>query len=121
MDDAEFVRGPQRLGDLLRDRQRLVERNRPAGEAFGEICSLHEFHDQRGRGACLFEAVDLRDVRVIQRRQRFRLALEPHQPIGIAGERFRQHLQRDVAIEFAVARPIHLAHSACPERAEDFE
>ena len=37
------------------------------------------------------------------------------------GDRLRQDLDRDVAVEFRVARTIHLAHSASTERACDFE
>ena len=36
MDDALLVRGFERLGDLLRDRQRLVERHRPSRDASRE-------------------------------------------------------------------------------------
>ena len=36
MDDALLVRGFERLGDLPRDRQRFVERQRPARDALGE-------------------------------------------------------------------------------------
>ena len=36
MDDALLVRRLERLGDLPRDRQRLVERDRAARDAIGE-------------------------------------------------------------------------------------
>ena len=59
MDDALLVRGFERLGDLPRDGQRLVERDRPARDALGQVFALDELHDQarvtaagspRGRG-----------------------------------------------------------------------
>ena len=61
------------------------------------------------------------DVRVIQRRQRLRLAREPRQPIGIAGEGVRQDFERDVAIELRIARAVHLAHPAGAQQRENFE
>ena len=47
MNDAVLVRGFERLGDLLRDRQRLVERNRPLRDAVGERRSLDQLHHER--------------------------------------------------------------------------
>ena len=54
-----------------------------------------------------------------QRRDRLRLALEPRQRVGIRGERLRQHLDRDVALELRVPRPVDLPHPARAERRED--
>ena len=68
----------------------------------------------------LFEAVDVRDVRVIEGRQRLRFACEPRQPVGVAGERVGQDLQRDVAIELGIARAEHLAHPAGADAGDDF-
>ena len=51
MDDPLFVRGFERLGDLLRDRQRLVERDRPARDPLREIVAFDQFHHERGDAA----------------------------------------------------------------------
>ena len=90
MDDVLLMRGFERLRDLLRDRQRLVEWNRATRDALRQILAFDEFHHQRA----IFEAMDLRDVRVIERCEGLRFALEAHQPIGIAGEQLWQDLQR---------------------------
>jgi hypothetical protein len=66
MDDALFVRGFQRLGDLSRDRQCLVERNRTACDALRQILALDEFHHEGVRSTGFLEAVDRRDVRMIE-------------------------------------------------------
>ena len=51
---------------------------------------------------------------------RLRLPLEPPQAIrSSADERRRQHLDRDVAFEPGIARPVDLAHAARAERRED--
>ena len=47
MDDPLLVRRRQRLGDLLRDWQRLVERNRSARDAVSEVFALDELHHER--------------------------------------------------------------------------
>ena len=84
VDDALLVRGFERLGDLLRDGQRLVERDRAARDALRRVVALDEFHHERGHAAAFFEAVDGGDVRMIQRGEDFRFALEPREPIGIS-------------------------------------
>ena len=63
MDDALLVRRFERLGDLLRDRHRLVERNRAARDPLRQILALDQFHDERAaRLPAFFESVDVRDV-----------------------------------------------------------
>ena len=54
-----------------------------------------------------------------QRRDRLGLALEPGERVGIRGEVRRQHLDRDVAVELRVSRPIDLAHAPRADRRED--
>ena len=46
MDDAALVRGLERLGDLAGDRDRLVERDRPAREARRQVLALDQLHDE---------------------------------------------------------------------------
>ena len=53
MDDPLLVRGFERLGDLLRDRQRLVERDRAARDPLRQILALDEFHHERGDAVAL--------------------------------------------------------------------
>ena len=100
MDDALLVRGFERLGDLPRDRQRFVERHRPAAAMrSASVLALDQFHHQRADAAGCLEPVDLRDVRVIQRRERLGLALRtaPAGPGRCANDSGRT-LMRDVAI-----------------------
>jgi hypothetical protein len=86
MDDPLFVRRFERLRDLFRDRPRLVERNRAARDPLREILAVDEFHHERGGAVALFEAKDPGDVRMVQRREHFRLALETGEPIVVSGE-----------------------------------
>ena len=50
MDDAKFVRRVQRVGDLLRDRQRLSKRDRSGSDAVRQRWTLDELHHERRRG-----------------------------------------------------------------------
>ena len=66
------------------------------------------------------EPVDLGNVRMIQRGERSRLALEACEPLGIVRECFRQDLQGDVAPQPRIARSIHLTHPAFAKFRDDF-
>jgi hypothetical protein len=56
---------------------------------------------------------------MIEGREHFGFALKPREPICIARERGRQDLDRDLALEFYVGRPIDLSHPAFPDRRGD--
>ena len=58
---------------------------------------------------------------MIQAAGRARFLLEPALAIGIARERRRQNLDRDLALQLRVAGAIDLPHAAGAEPAEDLE
>ena len=89
MDDAGLVRGLERLGDLPRDVERFADFDRtalrPLRDELGEGLPFDQLHHD---GSCVpgpLDAVDLRDVGMVEGRERFCLPLESRQPIGIAG------------------------------------
>ena len=47
------------------------------------------------------------------------LALESLKPLRIRGKHVGQELQRDIAPELGVPRPVHLAHAAGADGGED--
>jgi hypothetical protein len=51
MDDPSLMCGFQRLGDLLRDRQRLVQRDWRARNPLAEVLAFDQFHHQRARAS----------------------------------------------------------------------
>ena len=53
----------------------------------------------------------MRDVGMVQRRERLRFACESCQAIGVTREGVGQDLQRDVAIELQVTGAIDLSHT----------
>ena len=120
VNDAEVVRGFQRLRDLPRDRQCFVERYWSARNPLRQILSFDELHHQRRHAIGLFESVNVRDVRMIERCQHLCFAAETRQAIRIVGHRRQQHLDRDIAIQLRIARAIHLTHPTRAERGENF-
>ena len=67
----------------------------------------------------LAEVVDRQDVRVLDARERLGFTLEPREPLGIAGYRFRKNLDGDISLETLVARAVHLAHAAGADEVDD--
>ena len=94
MDDPLLVRGVERVGDLARDAERLGDRAAPASassasrrlQSILERLALDQLEHQRAHLALLLEAVDLRDVGMVQRGENPRFALEAGEPLGVGGE-----------------------------------
>ena len=61
--------------------------NAPSDDAIGQCRPFDEFHHQRGRSGGVFESVDVRDVRMIQRGEDLGFATEPCQPLWVMRER----------------------------------
>ena len=103
VDDPLLVCGFERLGDLLRDRQRLVERMAPSADPLRQVLAIDELHDERREPGGFLEPVDCGDVRMIQRRERLGLALEARQAFGSAANASGRTLDRDLAARLRVA------------------
>jgi len=58
---------------------------------------------------------------VIERRERFGLALESGQTIGIRSEIRWQGLDRHLPVKLGIRREIHHTHAATPEFAQDLK
>jgi hypothetical protein len=71
------------------------------------------------RPRALFEAVDLRNVGMVERRKRLRLVFEPGQPIGIVDQRVGEDFDRDLPIEMEITGAVDLTHAAGTERILD--
>jgi peroxiredoxin len=80
---------------------------------------FHQFHHQRADSAIFFEPVDRRNIRMIERCQHLRLALQSRQSIGVVEERRGKRLDGDVAIQSRIARAIDFAHAAGAQRSGD--
>ena len=120
MDDPLLVRGFERLGDLPRDGQGFGERHGSASNALRQILTFDKFHHEGGDAPALFDAVDRGDVWMVQGGEHFRFALKTREPIDLGREGRWQDLDRDLALESRVGRPIHLPHPAFPDRRRNF-
>ena len=118
----------------LRDRQRLVERDRPLRNALGQSSPFDQLHHEGTHAAALLETVDVRDVRMIQRGERPRLAREPRERSGsLANESGRTLIatSRSSLVSRArytspmppapMGRSLHRDRSGCPGRDSSFQ
>ena len=120
MDDALAMRFVERVGNLGGDRQRLVERQRPSFQPRGQRLALEMRHDQVVRAIDAANVVDAADVRMVQRGDRTRLALEASPRIGVAGDFTRKNFDGNRAIETSIVGFVDLTHAAGAQRADDF-
>jgi hypothetical protein len=66
VNDAFLVCRVERLGDLASRRQCLLQRQHTLGELIGQCRPLHQLKDQCAHTIGLFDAVDRRDVLMIE-------------------------------------------------------
>ena len=62
----------------------------------------------------------MRDVGVVEGGQHLRLPSETREAIRIVGDAGKQHLDRDLTIQFGVASAIDLAHTPRAEEGDNF-
>ena len=81
---------------------------------------LDQFHHQARRAVEAFDAVDVRDVLMIQRGQCLAFPFKSAEAFGIRGNELRQNLDRDVAAQPRIVCAVHRAHAAFAELGDDF-
>ncbi len=112
MHDAEPVSLVERIGHLRGDAHRRRERQRASREAIGERLALEVLEHQEIETGVLADVVQRADVRMIERGDGPRLALEAHAEVGVARDVGGEHFDGDQPIESSVTRPIDFAHAA---------
>jgi hypothetical protein len=85
------------LSDLGSNGVNVFNRKRPAIDLLAESLAFHELEGEKENSFGFLHRMKGDDVRVIQSRDRPRLAIEPVPPLGIRGEIGRKHLEGDVA------------------------
>ena len=108
MNDALLMRRFEGFGDLLRNRQRFVERHGSLSDTIRECRTVNQLHHERWSARRVLEAVNVGDVRVIQRGKQVGFPLEPRKSLGIVSKRVGQDFERDITPELCVAGPVHL-------------
>jgi hypothetical protein len=89
-------------------------------DPIGQRRAVDELHDEAHGPVAARDAIDMRDVRVVECGQRLGFLLEARDAVGIVGERGGKHLDRDVALELGIARAIDLARAAGADRFDNF-
>jgi hypothetical protein len=104
VNDPLFVCRLECLGDLAGDADGIANRQGPAVRCDGPIehqirerRAFNQFHDERVNGARVVEAIDLRDMRMIECGEHLGFAAEPRESFGIAGHGGGKNFQCEVA------------------------
>ena len=109
MNDALSVRRFEGFGDLLRDLERFVHRDRALLQSIRQRLAFDEFEHQKARARGLVDFMNRSDVGMIKRRQNLGFALESRDAVRITRELLRKDFDRDFALQLAVARTIDFA------------
>ena len=113
VDEPRGVRGVQRGRDLADDAGGAPGRERAlAPDERPEVVAGHVAHRDVGDAALLARVVDRDDVGVVDRRRDLRLAQEAAPDRRVLHERGGDDLQRDLAVERELRRPVHDPHAA---------
>ena len=85
--------------------------------------AIHQFEDENRHSlsarAALLDSVNRRNMRMIQRGEQARFALETCEAFGIGDEERRKDFARDVALQPQIAGAVNLTHAAGTERPDD--
>ena len=120
MDEAPAMGGVQGIGDLAAVAQHLIERQRSPLQPLRQRLSLEVFHDEEVDAVVTADVVERADVRVRERRDGLRFALETLAERRVGGQPGRQDLDGHIAAEPCVPAAIHFAHAARAGGRHDF-
>ena len=118
--EADRFGGRQRRRDLDGDVEDLREWRFAAAHALAQRHAVDVFGGDEVTVADAPDVVDGEDVRMIERRRRARLVLEPFAQIVVVAHRVREHFQRDRAMQLRIVREIDLSHPAGADERADF-
>ncbi len=121
MDHAFGMSGVERAADLLHHRDCFLGRElSPIAQQRAQILAVYVFHADEADAVGLTQVVNADHVLVGDVAGENELLLEALQNRGIGRQFGTDDLERDQAVEFAVAGLVHRAHAALPEHAQDF-
>ena len=116
MNDPRPMRGIERLAHFHADPHGLLQRNRTAPQPVGQRFALEILHHQKIDALLVAHVIQRADTRMIQRRNRARLAVESLSQLWVRGKMLRQDLDGHFAAQPRVAGAIHFAHTARSQR-----
>ena len=117
--DAVTMRLRQRIRHLHPGAKRLFERVRPALQPLRKSLPLQVLHDEIVGLAIAAHVVKNADVRVVERRDRARLALEALPQLGTGRQVLGKHLHGHGALETGVPRFVDFSHPARGDGSDD--
>ena len=120
MNDAAVVRRRQSLRHFGHQPHNLLERKVAFRRQVAQIASFDQLHDDEGDLVDAADVVDGDDVRMVELRRGARLLLEAAKTLDAGRRILRQDFQRDVAIEFRVARLEDLTHPPRTKPRDDY-
>ena len=109
MSDARAMCSGQRVGNLNRVLEGLVERQRTFLQPTCECLSLQILHHEEIDVVLTADVVQDADVRMIEGGDRARLAVEALPELWIVSELWRQDFDCDGTIEAGIAGLVHFA------------
>ena len=117
MDDAAFVRVRERVDDVVQDAQHLSRRElRALTERALQRLSLDERHGEVEQITMRAGGVERDDMRVLELRRDLDLTAKSV-TVHPGGEVRRKHLDHHIAVERALCRQKHSAHTAARQLA----
>ena len=120
MDDVRLVRRLERRCHLQADPQCSIGWQGSLRQQVLERVTWDVLEYEKPFAGVFFDSVDGGDVRMIERREKARFALESSKCVIVTGERFGKQLDRNLAPESRIRRAIDHAHSARAKRVENF-
>ena len=121
MHDPGGMSGLQRIGQLRAQFQDFVAFEAPSRRKPRLEClALHQFHHDEGLTFVLADFVNRTDVGMIERGGSAGLPVESRNPDRILTKRVWENLNRHLASQFLVLRPIHHSHATLSQGRKDF-
>ena len=119
MDDSLGMRRHQSVCYLHPHVEDFLQGHRLPGDVLLQALSVELFHHNKGMPVVVFNAVDRADIRMVKLRSCPRLAGEPLQRFGVAGQIFWNELQGDMPPQLEVLALVDNAHTTAPQLSKD--
>ena len=120
MTNACTMRGGQRIGDLDGIAECLVHGQWASSEASRQGFSLEVLHYEEIDAVVAADVEDGANVRIAERGEDSRLAVEPLRQRGVGRQRPGYDLDSNRSFQAGVAALVDLTHAACADSGQDF-
>src|SRR5262245_40802136 len=119
MHDRFFMRVLERLRDLQRSSQHLLDRQGACLYSILQCFAVNIFEDEGEPASRFLEAVNRRNVWMIERREDLGFTPESCEPFVVLHKHVGKNFECDISPELGIAGSIDLSHSTGPERPDD--